>query len=174
MTLYEITSEYRSLLDAIESGEIPEEAIADTLEAVGGELADRVDNVACYIKQLRGEAAVIKSEADTLAERHKAKENKADKLAAYLFDCLKDVHKTKLETARSVVQIGKNPPSVQILDEAKFIRWAVKRKKELLSYKEPTPNKTEIKRIITAGTASNPLYKLPYCSIVQGESLRIK
>jgi len=37
MNLYEISSNYRALLEAIESGDIPEDAVADTLEAVGGD-----------------------------------------------------------------------------------------------------------------------------------------
>lgn len=175
MTLYEITDTYKDLLEAIECGEIPEEAIADTLEAVSGDLAGKVDSVACYIKQLRAEAALIKSEVDTLAERRKAKENKADKLCEYLMDCLQQVSKTKMETARSVVSISKNPPSVQIDNEAEFIRWAVKRHKAaFLTIKEPTVNKTEIKRTITENIALNPHFKLPHCQIVRGESLRIK
>jgi hypothetical protein len=36
MNLYEINTEYLALMSAVENGEIPEEAIADTLEGIEG------------------------------------------------------------------------------------------------------------------------------------------
>ena len=52
MKLYEIANDYLALLQAIDEGEIPEEAIADTLEAIEGEIEFKADNLACVLKTL--------------------------------------------------------------------------------------------------------------------------
>ena len=52
MTLYEINQTYQEFFDKVESGEIPEEAVSDTLESLDGEFEDKADNIACYIKSL--------------------------------------------------------------------------------------------------------------------------
>ena len=50
MNLYEISADYQRFQEQVESGEIPEEAIADTLEAIEGNFDDKVDSIACIIK----------------------------------------------------------------------------------------------------------------------------
>ena len=46
MKLYEIAAEYQAFLDAVEAGEIPEEAIGDTLDGIVGEFDQKADNIA--------------------------------------------------------------------------------------------------------------------------------
>lgn len=89
MTLYEINQTRLDFLSRIESGEIPEEAIADTLEALDGEFDDKADDIACYIKSLLSEKQAIKAEADALLERAAAKQGKADSLTNYLYQQFK-------------------------------------------------------------------------------------
>ena len=67
--LYQLTQQYQTLLGMIEDGDIPEEAIADTLESLTGEIEDTVDSVACIVKQLAAEAEGIKGEETALALR---------------------------------------------------------------------------------------------------------
>lgn len=174
MKLYEISETRLRFLEAIESGEIPEEAIADTLAGIDGEFDEKADDIACYIKSLLSEAQAMKAESDTLTERAAAKKHKADKLTDYLFQQFKLSGKSKLETARNVLSIRKNPPAVQIENEADFIDWAKKRMPELLAFKEPTPAKKAIGDLIKIQTALNPKYKLRNVSLVSGEKLAIK
>ena len=141
MKLYEISETRLRFLEAIESGEIPEEAIADTLAGIDGEFDEKADDIACYIKTLLSESQAIKAEIDTLTERAAAKKHKADKLTDYLFQQFKLSGKVKLETARNVLAIRKNPPSVQIENEESFVVWAKGNNADLLTFKDPTPNK---------------------------------
>lgn len=166
-TLYEIADNLAELFKAIEAGEIPEEAVQDTLDAAEGELADKIDNIACYIKQLQGEAAAIKTEEMALCARRKSKEGRADRLTRYLFDCLKRCGSERMETARSLVAIRKNPPAVQIADESRFVEWARENEAELLNFPAPKPDKTRIKEFLKAGR------ELPLCALVRGESLKV-
>lgn len=168
MKLYEISETRLRFLEAIESGEIPEEAIADTLAGIDGEFDEKADDIACFIKSLLSEAQAISAEAETLADRAKAKKNKADKLTEYLYQQFKLSGKTKLETVRNVLAIRKNPPSVQITKDDDFVVWAKINNPDLLTIKDPVPNKKEIKIALQGGA------ELPGVELVQGEKLAIK
>ena len=64
MKLYEISSQYNQFLQAVENGDIPIEAVSDTLEAIEGEFEDKADNIACLIKNKEAEMLAIKAEKD--------------------------------------------------------------------------------------------------------------
>ncbi|MFA5099481.1 MAG: siphovirus Gp157 family protein [Candidatus Omnitrophota bacterium] len=166
MNIYNITAEYMRLLDAIASGEIPEEAIADTLEAVEGDFTYRIDNVSCYIKSLRAEAKAIKDESDILAARAKIKLNEADRLTEFIKNAMTSAGKNKLETPRCKITIKQNPESVTV--GADFISWAMVHNEELLSYADPAPDKAKIKSELQAGV------EIPGCTLTRGERIEIK
>lgn len=169
MSLYDISNTYKDLLEAIAAGEIPEEAIADTLGAVDGEFTDKADNIAAFIKSLLAEKQAIKAEADALAERADSKQRKADKLTDYLFQAFKLAGKTKIETARNVMSIRKTPPRVEIDDEKSLIAYAQKNgDNSFLTIKDPTVNKTNVKDWLKAGN------EYPHAKLVSGEKLSIK
>lgn len=150
MKLYEIAEEYESLIAAIENGEIPEEAVADTLESITSLLEDKADNIACLVKSLSAEASAIKVEEDELAKRRKQKERIVKRLKSYLSDVLLRSGYTKLETARNKITFRKSE-GVVIDNEDSFIVWAEKNNKGLLTYPTPTVSKTAIKEAIDGG-----------------------
>lgn len=150
MKLYEIAAEYENLLNAIDSGEIPEEAITDTLESITSMLEDKADNICCIIKNMTAEAEAIKAEEAKLAERRKAKENQIDRLKNYLSEVLTRSGYTKLETARNKVTFRKSESTV-VDNEAEFIEWAMKNNDALLTFKDPTVNRTAIKKALASG-----------------------
>ena len=168
MKLYEISETRLRFLEAIESGEIPEEAIADTLAAIDGDFDSKADDIACFIKSLLAETEALNNESAVLADRAKAKKNKADKLVEYLYQQFKLSGKSKLETSRNVLAIRKNPPSVQIVKDDDFVVWAKENNPDLLTIKDPVPNKKEIKIALQGGA------ELPGAELVQGEKLSIK
>lgn len=135
MKLYELTGELKNLFDDIESGVIPEEAIADTLAMVEGDFLDKVDDVACAYKNYLAEAEAIKAEAKRLSERAKRKENCAEKLKDYLSYNLMAVGKDKYESAKNAISFRRSE-ALKIDDEASFIEWCKKRKKAFLAVKE--------------------------------------
>ena len=150
MKLYEIAAEYENLLNAIENGEIPEEAIADTLESITSLLEEKADNIGRMIKNMTAEAEAIKAEEVKLAERRKQKENQVDRLKTYLAEVLTRSGYTKLETARNKMTFRKSESTV-IENEAEFIAWAMEHNDSFLTYKDPTINKTAIKKAIASG-----------------------
>lgn len=169
MNLYEINQTYKAFLDQIASGDIPEEAIADTLEALDGEFDEKADNIACYIKSLLSDAQAIKAEQDALSERATAKKHKAESLQNYLYQQFKARGKDKLETPRNVLKIRKNPPAVQIDDEAAFLSYAKDHGDlSFIKIKDPEVNKTAVKDWLKGGN------EYPHAQLVSGEKLTIK
>ena len=152
MTLYEIATEYKNFIEAVENGDVPEEAINDTLESIQSLLEDKADNVACVIKNLNAEAEAIKAEETRLAERRKQKEATVDRLKTYLADMLTKSGYDKLETARNKMSFRKSEV-VTIENEAKFIEWAMNENRDLLTFKAPTISKTAIKKALSEGQA---------------------
>lgn len=114
--LYELTADYMRLLEAIEAGEIPEEAIEDTLAGIEGEIDEKIDSIACMVKELNGEAENIAEEERSLAERRRAKERKAARLKDYIRNQMEVANKKKVETARNVVRLGGTTKRVEITD----------------------------------------------------------
>jgi hypothetical protein len=121
MTLYELADDYAALIEAIENDELPEEAIADTLEAVAGEFEDKAESVAVVIKSIKAEADSIKAEEDVLKARREAKENKAKYLSGYLATNMERLNIKKIDKPRAVLSFRKSTALV-VDDEQGFIK----------------------------------------------------
>lgn len=148
MKLYEIANDYLALLQAIDEGEIPEEAIEDTLESIEGEIEYKADNLACLLKTLEAEAAAIKAEEKALAERRRQKEKATERIKQYLSDVLQRLNINKIETARNKITFRK---SESVIVDDSFILWAKDNRTDLLSFSDPTANKTAIKAALKEG-----------------------
>ena len=151
MKLYEIATDYQRLLDAIENGEIPEEALVDTLESITTLLEDKVDNIACIIKGLTAEAEAIKAEEDRLKARRTAKLKRAERLTQYLSDTLLQNGVDRIETARNNITFRKTPGKVVFDNEKAFIAWAHENAGVFLKYTAPTADRTAIAQYIKGG-----------------------
>ena len=149
MKLYELTNDYIAFLEAIDNDEIPEEAIADTLEAITAEIEVKADNIACLLKNLDAEIIAIKAEEQRLAERRKAKEKSHERIKQYLSETLQRAGLDKIETARNRITFRKSE-SVEV-DEDAFIKWAEFNRDDLLTYSAPKINKAEVKKALKDG-----------------------
>jgi hypothetical protein len=166
MKLYEIANDYIALLQSIEDGELPEEAISDTLEGITGEINEKADNIACVLKSLKAEMDAIKTEVDRLNERKAIKSRAFDRIKSYLSETLLRTGIDKVETARNVITFRKSE-SVEIDGEA-FLLWASQNRDDLLTFKDPEPNKTEIKKALKSGE------EIVGAQIVSKQNMQIK
>lgn len=162
MKLYEIKENYLKLLEM----DLDEQTFHDTLESLHGDLEDKADNIACLIKSLEAESDAIMVEINRLKERAIQKQVKADSLKRYLYDTFKTLSVDKIETSRNVLQVKKNPESVEV--DSEFIEWAKQEANNLLTFPEPKPNKNLIKEELKYGTL------IPGARLVRGERLVIK
>lgn len=83
-TLYEINNEILNCVD-LETGEIVD---MEKLEALQLAFDEKVEGIACWVKNLLADAKAIKEEKDALAARQKNCENKAASLKEYLSSAL--------------------------------------------------------------------------------------
>ena len=141
MKLYEIDNAILDCID-LETGEIID---TEKLDALNMERDAKVENVACWIKDLMAEAEAIKAEKQKLAERQKVAENKAESLKKWLAYALGG---QKFNTAKCAVSF-RNTESVEVTEDG--LENLMKEHDELLTYKAPEPNKKAIKDAIKDG-----------------------
>ena len=141
MTIYEINEEILNCID-LETGEIID---IDRLNDLQLERDAKIENVACWIKELKAEAEAIKAEKLALAERQKVAENKAESLKKWLAYALQG---EKFKTAKCSVSFRKTE-SVEVTEEG--LEALMKEHDELLTYKAPEPNKKAIKDALKDG-----------------------
>ena len=110
-SLYEISQELLSLTDQ-ETGEITD---WEQFEALQMARDEKIENIGLYIKNLLAEAAALKAEEKSFAERRKRAENKADSLKRYLDSVLQG---QKFNTTKVAISYRKST-SVEV-DETKI------------------------------------------------------
>ena len=135
-TLYEIDEAIMSCIDE-ETGEIIDSEKLDKLQM---ERDKKIENVACWIKDLKAEAEALKAEKQAFAKRQKVAENKMESLKKWLAYALNG---EKFKTVRASVSF-RETEAVEIADI-----YAVD--ENFLKYKEPEADKTAIKKAIKAG-----------------------
>ena len=142
MTIYEIDQAIMECVD-LETGEIIDTEQLDKLQM---ERDTKLENVACWIKDLKAEAEALKNEKQALAERQRVAENKANSLKKYLAYALDG---KKFSTAKCAVSF-RTTESVEVTTEGieNIMRDG---KDDLLTYKTPEPNKTAIKQALKDG-----------------------
>ena len=142
MTIYEIDKAIMECVD-LETGEIIDTEQLDKLQM---ERDAKLENVACWIKELKAEAEAIKAEKQKLSERQKVAENKAESLKKWLAFVLEG---QKFKTAKCAVSF-RQTESVEVTEEGleNLMRCG---NDDLLTYKAPEPNKTAIKQAIKDG-----------------------
>lgn len=141
MSIYDIDAAIVALVDD-ETGEVTDEQALDALQM---ERDRKVENIGLYYKDLTAEAKAIKEEEAALAARRKTVENKAERLKNLLAYALKG---DKFASPRLKVSYRKSQ-TVEVADG--FVDWAKANHPDLLTYADPKPNKTEIKKAIQAG-----------------------
>lgn len=141
MNLYEINLEIeKTIQNAVdmETGEITGDLSGlDSLQMAKDE---KVDNIACYIKNLKAEAEAIRAEEKKLADRRRACENHAERLKRYLADNLQG---EKFKSPRASVSWRKS--------ESVIVEDIWKLPEDYLRYKDPEPDKTLIREAFKKG-----------------------
>lgn len=159
--LYELSAEMQAIQNAFESGEIPEEAFADTLEGVQMERNQKIENICKLRQNLLSDAAAFEAEAERLKDRESTKKNEAERLQAYLYDALQAAGERKVKAGLFTASIVKSAPAVKINNQRIVPEG-------YFTQPEPVLNKAAIKDAIKAGTI------VPGAELVQGEHLTIR
>ena len=120
LSLYDLSDEYLTALDYLTDPEadIPQEVVQDTLEGFDLELREKATNVAAFARNLEATAKAIKEAEQTMAKRRRALENRAKWIKTYLKTNMEATGITKIESPWFVLAIRKNPPAVEVTNEA--------------------------------------------------------
>ncbi len=119
---------------------------------------EKVENIACYIKNLTSDIADFKAEESNLAARRKALEKKVEFLKRLLLD---NMDGRKFSTIKCAVSFRKSE-AVQV-DDAKLVPAEMLRIKKTYD-----PDKTAIKAAIKSGR------EIAGCKLVENTSVQIK
>lgn len=155
MTLYDIDAAILECVDA-ETGDILD---LEKLEALEIEHDAKISNLACWIKDLKADAAAIKAEKDALDKRMKAKENLADRISNYLQNYLNGA---KFEDSRCAISYRKSI-STEIAEGLDLNTLPDDCKKITV-----TANKTAIKAALQNGAT------IEGCALVEKNNMIIK
>lgn len=163
--IYELREEIEALQAMLDDAEDDnaEQAIADTLLGMSGEVGDVVESVVKYIKNLEGLADSVAAEVERLKGRI-AQQNRRAAAAKDAIKALMDAAGyKKVSTALFSVTLADGRESVQVLDESAVPDDYVVVKTVI------SPDKKAIAAAFKAGE------KIPGCEMVRGQkSLRIK
>lgn len=152
--LYEIDQGILECLD-LETGEVIDPY---RLEILHMERSQKIENVACWIKNLLSDAEAIKAEKDALADREAKCRKKAEDLKRWLGNALEG---QKFNTARCAVSFRRSE-TVEVSDVA-LLPDDLKRVKTTVE-----PNKTAIKALLKEGQ------EVIGCCLVENQNIQIK
>lgn len=161
MTLYEITDEYRKLLEIAEDPDMDPDVLRDTMEAIDADLEDKADGYAKVIRTLEAEEAGVDAEIKRLQARKSAVSGNKGRIKDALEKAMRQTGKTKFKTVLFSFGIQKNPPSVAILKEDSVPI-------DYLVVPDPQPDKKRILAELKAGA------KFDWAELRQTEALRIR
>lgn len=160
LTIYEIDQQILDLCDP-ETGEIQD---FERLDQLMMERDTKIENVACWYKNLSAEEKAIADEIANLRTRQKALKNKAESLKRYLDQHLDG---QKFSTAKCSVSF-RNSTKCEIEKPEEAFKWCIHNRLDLIKVSEDTFSKTEIKRAVNDGL------EIPGVELVQNRSVIIK
>lgn len=164
-----ITPDGEVIDDPVEYRRMMTDALLDTLDAVDGEIEDKLANCGAFIKQLTAEADALDAEIKSLRYRSAAKKREIDSFKAYMMACMENADVKKVDKPLAKLTIRQNAESVEVADEKNFVEWAQSHDRDdLLRYSMPDINKTAVKDAIRSGA------DIPGAQLVRTKSLIIK
>lgn len=158
--LYEISERYKNIQDLIGNEEITEEFLEKAAGDVEDELQEKLLNIAKLCKNIKGNKAMIKEERDRLKNKETILDNQLKSLENYTKICLTNAGLNKMDLGVFKISLRKSE-STEITDLSLI-------PKEFLKFKDPEPNKAEIKKAIKEGK------EIKGAVIIENESLVIK
>lgn len=161
MTLYQLTDTFKQVLEMAQDPSIDAQAIADTLEGIGGEIEDKADGYAKVIKELEADSDKLTAEITRLTDRKKALQNNIKRMKESLTAAMQATGKIKFKTDLFSFNVQKNPPTLVIDDENNIPT-------EYYIPQEPKLDTTVIKELLKSGT------ELGFAHLEQGEGVRIR
>ena len=146
VTLLELTSDYRQILEMMDDPELDPQVLKDTMEGIEGALEDKFDGYAAILRTMAAQKKMLEEEKKRLEARIASWDSNMKRMKEFMTFSMQSTGKTKFKTAQNSFWIQKNPESVVMDTED----WE-KIPEDFLRYKDPEPDKTKIKEALKAG-----------------------
>lgn len=160
MTLYEIDNRLQELVDP-ETGEI---ADYEAFEALDMERTHKLENMACWVKNMEATANGIASEMKALQARKAAIVKRAERISWYLQAALAG---QKFETPKCSITY-RNSTAVVIDDSTTLVEYLESHGHTgCITYGEPKIDKKELKKLLNDG-------EVPGASLTKRQNMQIK
>ena len=108
MTLYELNEDFKRLLAMAEEGDLDEEVLKDTLEAMEGEYEDKLDSYAIVIKDLESTIAKVDGEMSRLKDVRTRLSNNIDRMKRSVYTSMVATNHKKVQGEHFTWAIQKN------------------------------------------------------------------
>lgn len=118
MRLYEISAAYRYLQDQLDSAETQDEmrqVLADTLESLEGDFADKAEGMAALIAENKAMIAGLKAESQRMQAKISRLENQNDSISKYLMAEMQYTNLRKVQAGTWQISIAKNGGKLPIV-----------------------------------------------------------
>lgn len=161
MKLYEIDEKITEAFDRAinaETGEILDAQAFAELDSLQIMRDEKIEGVLLYVKNLSAEETALKAEKQAFEARQKQVANKIESLKRYISGVLNG---EKFKTAKVSVTWRKS-------EAAEYTGDVLELPEDCRTYKEPTVNKTELKKRLKAGEV------IPGAELVVRNNIQIK
>lgn len=116
--LYEIANNHQELLKMVEDGELTADQVADTMEMIEGEFADKAQSLVMIKENMAGDVLAIDELIKKLQDRKKVIENRQNSMIEYLRTNMEEAGITKIECPYFTITLKKGRDMVQVDNEA--------------------------------------------------------
>lgn len=141
MSLYDLTGNFLVLQEMMSDPDVDPEMIQDTLEAMDGDIEEKLNNYGMIITNLKGLAENIKVEKKRLDEKEKTINNRIERMKKNIRESMIAMDKKKIKTELYSYTVKDGVPSVVIDDENRVPS----------EFRKPQPDKIDmdgIKRLL--------------------------
>src|SRR5512139_1993030 len=144
-TLWQLASEHRALAAQLESLELDEQTIRDTLEGESLALQSKAQACVAVVGTLEAQAEAYKARATQLADHAKALANRADWLRRYVRNTMQTAGISEIKGPDWVAKLRTNPERV-VIDAESQVPWEYWRERTIKEI-----DKTALRDAIKAG-----------------------
>jgi len=155
VSLYKLTDQVQGLARLMEADFIDEDTLADTLDGLDGELAQKTENILAYIQNEDGDVKALDAEIKRLKGRKQVIQNRQDRLKDYLRDNMIRLEMTNIKCPLFSITLRKAPP-VCVIDDLEQVP-------NIYINTTVTPDKTLIKAALKRGD------EVAGCRLVDGQ-----
>ena len=120
-SVYEMTKAFQSLHEQLNKGNILIEDAEDTIEGLGLAIVQKCENIVAFSLNVEGDINQLKVAKERIEARISSKAKLVTRLQKLLLTAMESTGTDKVETGQFLAQLVKNPPSVQLVDNAEEI-----------------------------------------------------